>query len=652
MLRLATCKDLIYLRSKHRDLDEALQEASYRFLANLRKTEDTLNAPDGGDLAWGLKQLGTLYCADRISALKPQTILEVGAGLNTFFDQQFGSDHNYWMIDKSGFYDAQSFTECMAARKHTTYVDGLLGDFSTQLPSDHFDFVFSISVLEHVPFDRLKLVFEDIYRVLKPGGFSVHTIDVNPHSPAANSKDLIQMIRDAGFEFASPPGELDWNVGKIHDPVLLEPLSIVYQYYYKKSFRNPQPDPYLTCYHFGSIILSISKPAAPPTAKPVHGAAPSDYLLSCCTAIDEILNDSPPQAGKPVSFERYQSLSIAKQFIAIQTLLRNDPSIFFKDEQVRNFLYRTFPVNPLIPKTIGNIVSDQLFPLPDHLDNAFLNMLRSSDCPVTITEFVPDITHYRNFLERHADCYKSRFGSNPLHGDVYFFKKTLEHFITYFLIGQSTSADILDVGSAGHQYARMLCQAYPDKKVFVQDLCFPEGVKVLGDNLTQIGGSAASLPLEDSSIDFATFHCSLEHFELYADIDCLREIGRILRPGGQAVIIPLHVCPEYTLVINPITGPFIDNSFLETTISPELNDGSPRIIYTNEMISRFARYYSAHALINRLLKKLHGLQFELCTIEIPDHFSREEILSEEYFGGTYRHFISHERRCFLKFTKL
>ncbi|MBK8551292.1 MAG: methyltransferase domain-containing protein [Ignavibacteria bacterium] len=49
-----------------------------------------------------------------------------------------------------------------------------------ELPEKYFDFVFSISALEHVPLSDERVfeeIVKDIDRLLKPGGLSMHCID-------------------------------------------------------------------------------------------------------------------------------------------------------------------------------------------------------------------------------------------------------------------------------------------------------------------------------------------------------------------------------------------------------------------------------------------------------------------------------------------
>lgn len=52
-----------------------------------------------------------------------------------------------------------------------------LGERSPELADNSFDAIFSISVIEHIPNDKLSAFFDDGLRVLKPGGLWLHAID-------------------------------------------------------------------------------------------------------------------------------------------------------------------------------------------------------------------------------------------------------------------------------------------------------------------------------------------------------------------------------------------------------------------------------------------------------------------------------------------
>ncbi len=72
-----------------------------------------------------------------------------------------------------------SFTELyeLIGSKHVINPRGTLDCF----PDKSFNAIFSCSVLEHVKKDALSQYIRDFYRVLKPGGYSIHTIDIGDH---------------------------------------------------------------------------------------------------------------------------------------------------------------------------------------------------------------------------------------------------------------------------------------------------------------------------------------------------------------------------------------------------------------------------------------------------------------------------------------
>jgi len=63
------------------------------------------------------------------------------------------------------------------------------------LPADAFDVVFSMDVLEHVRADSLAASIQEYFRVLKPGGHSLHQIGVDDHlthyCPSASPKQYL-----------------------------------------------------------------------------------------------------------------------------------------------------------------------------------------------------------------------------------------------------------------------------------------------------------------------------------------------------------------------------------------------------------------------------------------------------------------------------
>lgn len=114
-------------------------------------------------------------------------LLEIGGG-NSRIIQELKNDYEIWNIDKfEGVGNGPTHIDSPTDWK---LVQAYMGDFSPELKSDYFDFVFSISTLEHIPDDEhiFKNICDDINRVLKPQGLSLHAIDVVLKRQAKDNK--------------------------------------------------------------------------------------------------------------------------------------------------------------------------------------------------------------------------------------------------------------------------------------------------------------------------------------------------------------------------------------------------------------------------------------------------------------------------------
>ncbi|MBU0568822.1 class I SAM-dependent methyltransferase [bacterium] len=79
-----------------------------------------------------------------------------------------------------------------------------MGDFDESVPSNYFDVVFSISVVEHVLNEKVEPFFADCCRILKPGGMMAHAIDVYIFDVPGNLErlDLYRSaVETAGLEW-------------------------------------------------------------------------------------------------------------------------------------------------------------------------------------------------------------------------------------------------------------------------------------------------------------------------------------------------------------------------------------------------------------------------------------------------------------------
>lgn len=110
--------------------------------------------------------------------LKPGSkMLDIGGGYSRILNY-FKNDYECWNIDKlEGLGNGPTEMQMEGIKLVLDY----MGNFNSELPDNYFDFVFSISALEHVPEDDLSLfekIYNDINRVSKDDAFVFHCFDV------------------------------------------------------------------------------------------------------------------------------------------------------------------------------------------------------------------------------------------------------------------------------------------------------------------------------------------------------------------------------------------------------------------------------------------------------------------------------------------
>ncbi len=103
-------------------------------------------------------------------------LLEVGGG-NSRLLAHLSGRYECWNIDRfEGLGNGPHQPEAAGYRIVRDY----MGAFNQELPEGWFDLVFSISALEHTPEkpETYRRILDDIHRVLKPDGWSLHLLDV------------------------------------------------------------------------------------------------------------------------------------------------------------------------------------------------------------------------------------------------------------------------------------------------------------------------------------------------------------------------------------------------------------------------------------------------------------------------------------------
>ena len=124
---------------------------------------------------FGLKAFQDLFILDALKASNGERLLEMGGGWSRVANILAKKNT---VVNADKFDGADGGPSRTPLRRREKIVRTYLGDMSAELEPQSFDAVYSISVLEHIAPKMLDRVVEDIDRVLKSGGRTIHAIDV------------------------------------------------------------------------------------------------------------------------------------------------------------------------------------------------------------------------------------------------------------------------------------------------------------------------------------------------------------------------------------------------------------------------------------------------------------------------------------------
>jgi SAM-dependent methyltransferase len=157
-----------------------------------------------------------------------------------------------------------------------------------------------------------------------------------------------------------------------------------------------------------------------------------------------------------------------------------------------------------------------------------------------VEEVTLDPAEYRAYFD--AAGYAERYP------DYYSFnlpEKSLEHFFAAKLLELGPGDVYIDIASEHSPVPEIYSRLFGCAS-FRQDLAYPEGLN--GD---RIGGDAAAMPVPEGFASKMALHCSFEHFEGNADERFIREVERVLRPGGRVCFAPLYLWERFGVLTDP-----------------------------------------------------------------------------------------------------
>jgi FkbM family methyltransferase len=148
-----------------------------------------------GKLSFQLKTIQDLWVYSVIKDEQGKSIAEIGGGESRILPRLALNNDCYNIEKFEGEYNGPNAEICIHGVKN---IKTFVGEFSSELEENSFDILFSVSVVEHVTDDKFADFFNDCIRILKPGGYMVHAIDMYiPDEPSMFLRNRYEMYKNA-----------------------------------------------------------------------------------------------------------------------------------------------------------------------------------------------------------------------------------------------------------------------------------------------------------------------------------------------------------------------------------------------------------------------------------------------------------------------
>ncbi len=226
------------------------------------------------------------------------------------------------------------------------------------------------------------------------------------------------------------------------------------------------------------------------------------------------------------------------------------------------------------------------------------------------------------FEQSQFDDFEHRFSADELYNKKYskrYTRKLMEHFFAYYFIKQMVwkKQDIfIDVAGGSSPFAKFLRE-----QEAIQAYSIDLSLSKYSYLDYYLQGDASKMDFQDGSVTAVSIQSSLETFPGDLDNRIIKEISRILKPGGKAFICPLYLHEEQVSIMSPsnYARGLADKDSLEV-IRTDCRDALP-----------MSRFYSMEGLQKRLLRDANewGLSFKIYIL--PDEIvERDEFVYFKY----------------------
>jgi SAM-dependent methyltransferase len=253
--------------------------------------------------------------------------------------------------------------------------------------------------------------------------------------------------------------------------------------------------------------------------------------------------------------------------------------------QLRTQLYErsnTWRRHPLNPRNMPRDVTASDYALVDDQLRAW-----TAAAEVPVQNFRIDIAAYNEF--------KQRMKLPPVYAVGNRETKFLLNFLAYKLLDLDTSDVFLDVTSEESPFPALY------RKRFGMDVRSRVLPQTSGVNGRFLSGDAAEIALPDESVTKVCLQGVFEHFEGKLDGRFLREVRRVLQPGGKCLILPLQLAERHLNIIDPLSVKSVDFPI----------DPGAITVAEPSLVGRFERVYSPASLSRILVRNMRYSFFRI-----------------------------------------
>ena len=206
---------------------------------------------------------------------------------------------------------------------------------------------------------------------------------------------------------------------------------------------------------------------------------------------------------------------------------------------------------------------------------------------VPFQNFRIDVEGYEEFKERMKLPLMYAVGTSE--------RTFLENYVAYKLLDLDPADVYLDVANEESVFPML----YRDRfGLDVRTRVLPQTSSANGRFLAP---DAAEIPLPDESVNKVSLRCVFEHFEGKVDGRFLREVRRVLQPGGKCLIMPLHLAERHLNIIDPL---------LVRSVDFPIDPGSITVAEP-ALHGRFQRVYSPASLSRILVRNMSYSIFKI-----------------------------------------